>query len=90
MVRDLKFLWEEQSQQRLDEQAEKVRDSVNAALKGWAESSGEGCDYTDNVPKQCLSPVGHWYEVPNLLLNGTLAKLLKERPQVTTLMLHNM
>ena len=22
---------------------------------------------------QCLHPVGHWYEVPNLLRNGTLA-----------------
>lgn len=43
----------------------------------------------DNVPKQCLCPVGHWYEIPNLLLNGTLAKMLKERPQLKTLMLHN-
>mmetsp|Transcript_38350 Transcript_38350/g.82623 ORF Transcript_38350/g.82623 Transcript_38350/m.82623 type:complete len:278 (+) Transcript_38350:261-1094(+) len=89
MVRDLKFLWEEQSQQRLDEQAEKVRDSIHSALMGWAKENGEGADYTDNVPKQCLCPVGHWYELPNLLLNGTLAKLLKERPQLTTLMLHN-
>jgi len=89
MVRDLKFLWEEQSQQRLDEQAEKVRDSIHSALMGWAKENGEGADYADNVPKQCLCPVGHWYELPNLLLNGTLAKLLKERPQLTTLMLHN-
>ncbi|KAL9182544.1 hypothetical protein ACHAXT_013196 [Thalassiosira profunda] len=89
MVRDLKFLWEEQSRQRLDEQAEKVRDSVHSALMGWAESNGEGSDYRDNEPKQCLSPVGHWYEIPNLLLNGTLAKMLRERPQLQTLMLHN-
>ena len=27
---------------------------------------------------QCLHPVGHWYEVPNLLRNGTLARLLAE------------
>ena len=89
MVRDLKFLWEEQSKQRLDEQAEKVRDSVHSALMGWAESNGEGSDYVDNEPKQCLSPVGHWYEIPNLLLNGTLAKMLSDRPQLKTLMLHN-
>jgi len=89
MVRDLKFLWEEQSHQRLDEQAEKVRDSVHSALMGWAKSHGEGSDYVDNVPKQCLCPVGHWYEIPNLLLNGTLRKILKERPQLKTLMLHN-
>jgi hypothetical protein len=33
--------------------------------------------------------VGHWYEVPNLLRNGTLAALLEERPQLKTLVLHN-
>ncbi len=36
-----------------------------------------------------IGPVGHWYEVPNLFLNGTLARMLKERPQLKTLMLHN-
>jgi len=89
MVRDLKFLWEEQSQQKLDEQAQKVRENLHAALMGWAKSNGEGSDYRDNVPKQCLCPVGHWYEVPNLLLNGTLAKMLRDRPQLKTLMVHN-
>ena len=29
---------------------------------------GEANDYLDNLPLQCLHPVGHWYEVPNLLL----------------------
>jgi hypothetical protein len=33
--------------------------------------------------------VGHWYEVPNLLLNGTLARLLADRPQLKYLLLHN-
>ena len=89
MARDLKFFWNEQSHQRLDEQAEKVRDSVHTALMGWAESNGEGSDYTDNSPKQCLSPIGHWYEIPNLILNGTLANMLRDRPQLKTLMLHN-
>ena len=40
-------------------------------------------------PLQCLHPVGHWYEIPNLLRNGTLAALLKERPQLQHLVLHN-
>ena len=53
-VRDLKFLFQEQKHQKLDEQAQKVQDSLYAALLGWAESSGEGSDYTLNVPKQCL------------------------------------
>jgi hypothetical protein len=89
MVRDLRFAWEEMPQQLLDEQAQKVRDSLRHALIQWATQAGEGSDYTDNVPQQCLHPVGHWYEVPNLLRNGVLAKLLDERPQLTTLLLHN-
>lgn len=89
MVRDLKFLWQEQSHQKLDVQAQKVQDHLQHALMNWAQSSGEGSDYRDNIPKQCLCPIGHWYEVPNLLLNGTLAKMLKERPQLKTLMVHN-
>ena len=89
MVRDLRFAWEEMAQQVLDEQQQKVRDSLRAALIGWAESTGEGGDYTDNLPLQCLHPVGHWYELPNMLLNGTLATLLEKRPQLEYLMLHN-
>ena len=50
MVRDLRFLWEEMPQQRLDEQQQKVRDSLRAALLNWARSAGEGSDYTDNLP----------------------------------------
>jgi hypothetical protein len=89
MERDLRFMWEELPQQILDEQAQKVRDSLRHALIGWAKQAGEGSDYADNVPLQCLHPVGHWFEIPNLLRNGTLARLLKERPQLKHLMLHN-
>jgi hypothetical protein len=89
MERDLRFMWEELPQEILDEQAQKVRDSLRNALIGWAKQAGEGSDYTDNVPIQCLHPVGHWFEIPNLLRNGMLAKLLKQRPQLKHLMLHN-
>jgi hypothetical protein len=88
-VRDLRFAWEEMPQQTLDVQQQKVRDSLRTALIGWAQGTGESSDYTDNLPQQCLHPVGHWYEVPNLLRNGTLAALLEERPQLKTLVLHN-
>jgi hypothetical protein len=87
--RDLRFLWEEMPQQLLDEQAQKVRQSLQAALIGWARQAGEAADYTDNVPLQCLHPVGHWYEVPNLFRNGILARLFAERPNLKYLMLHN-
>ncbi len=89
MARDLRFAWEELPQQLLDEQAQKVQDSLRSALIGWAESAGEGSDYTDNIPSQCLHPTGHWYEVPNLLRNGVLRRLLSERPQLQYLLVHN-
>jgi hypothetical protein len=89
MERDLRFAWEELPQQMLDEQAQKVRESLRATLIAWARQMGEGSSYTDNVPMQCLHPVGHWYEVPNLLRNGTLLRLLRERPSLQYLMVHN-
>jgi hypothetical protein len=89
MVRDLRFHWEETPQRIQDEQKQKVIESAHSALIGWAQSMGEGSDYTDNVPHQCLHPVGHWFEIPNLLLNGVLEQLLRERPALRYLMLHN-
>ena len=88
-VRDLRFAWEEMPQQTLDAQQQKARESGRAALIAWAQTTGEASDYRDNLPGQCLHPVGHWYEVPNLLRNGTLAVLLQDRPQLKTLLVHN-
>jgi len=89
MPRDLRFAWEEMPQQILDVQAQKVHESLHAALIGWAEAAGGGSDYTDNVPLQCLHPTGHWFEVPNMLRNGVLARLLHARPALKHLLLHN-
>ncbi len=89
MARDLQFAWQEMPQQVLDQQQQKVRDSARAALTRWAKQMGEGTDYTDNMPMQCLHPVGHWYEVPNMLRNGTLHQLLQSRPNLKYMMLHN-
>ncbi|MBM3844793.1 MAG: UTP--glucose-1-phosphate uridylyltransferase [Verrucomicrobia bacterium] len=88
--RDLRFAWEEMAQQHLDEQQQKVRDSLRASLIRWAQTAGEASDYTDNTPMQCMHPIGHWYEVPNLLRNGLLAQLLARNPQLKHLMLHNL
>ncbi len=89
MVRDLRFAWEETTHQVLDERKQRVRDSAHQALIGWATAAGEGSDYTDNEPLQCLHPVGHWYEIPNLLRNGVLRDLLSERPNLKYLLVHN-
>jgi hypothetical protein len=67
----------------------KCRTACARALIAWARQAGEAADYTDNLPLQCLHPVGHWYEVPNLLRNGVLAALLEQRPQLKYLLLHN-
>lgn len=87
--RDLIFAFTEMPQQMLDAQAQKLREHLHEALIGWAKQSGEASDYRDNVPLQCLHPVGHWFELPNMLRNGTLQKLLTERPQLRYLLLHN-
>jgi hypothetical protein len=89
MVRDLRFAWEETAQQLLDAQAQKVRSSVRSALIAWALQAGEGSNYTDNLPLQCLHPVGHWYEIPNLFRNGVLKNLLAANPKLRYLMVHN-
>jgi hypothetical protein len=89
MARDLRFAWEEMPQQLLDEPAQKVRESLHSSLISWARQAGEASNYTDNLPMQCLHPVGHWYELPNLLRNGVLPRLLDECPRLRYLMLHN-
>jgi hypothetical protein len=43
---------------------------LHAALINWAKSAGEAEDYRDNISSQCIHPVGHWYEIPNLLLHN--------------------
>jgi hypothetical protein len=89
MVRDLRYAWEETTLQVLDAQAQKVREGLHAALIQWAQISGEASDYIDNAPMQSLHPVGHWYEIANLLRNGTLEQLLATRPQLKYLLIHN-
>ncbi|WP_205500851.1 UTP--glucose-1-phosphate uridylyltransferase [Rufibacter psychrotolerans] len=89
MERDLRFLWEEMPQETLDENKQKVREAGRRALISWAKAKGEGSDYVDNIASQRFSPLGHWYEVSNLLRNGVLAQILEENPQLETLMLHN-
>jgi hypothetical protein len=66
-----------------------VRESLHHTLIQWARQAGEGSNYTDNLPLQCLHPVGHWYEISNLLRNGTLLRLLGEYPRLNYLMVHN-
>jgi hypothetical protein len=89
MKRDLRYLWEEMPQQLLDDQAQKFLESLHSALLSWVENMGQGSDYRDNLPHQCLHPVGHWYEIPNMFINGTLLKMFEENPDLKYIMSHN-
>ncbi len=83
MVRDLRFAWEEMPQQMLDEQAaEGPREPARRADRLGASAPARAATTPTTCPLQCLHPVGHWYEVPNLLRNGVLRRLLAERPQL--------
>ena len=87
--RDLRFLWEEMLQEKLDENKQKVVDALHETLIHWARAKGEGNDYTDNIALQRLTPLGHWYEVPNLIRNGILARMIQDYPGIQHLLLHN-
>jgi galactokinase/mevalonate kinase-like predicted kinase len=89
MVRDLTFLWEVATHERLDENKEKVREAARRAILDWTRAAGEGSDYVDNLPIQRFNPPGHFYEVPNLLRNGILAQMLRDFPNLRWLMVHN-
>ena len=88
-VGGLVLLFEEGLRERLDENKQKVREAARKATIAWARSMGEGADYTDNVPIQRFNPPGHFYEVPTMLRNGVLARLLDEYPRLNWLMVHN-
>jgi galactokinase/mevalonate kinase-like predicted kinase len=89
MARDLTFLWEEAIHETLDENQQKVRDAGRRAILEWAKASGEGSDYTDNLPVQRFNPPGHFYEVPNLVRTGLLGRILEQHPGLKWLLVHN-
>ncbi|MBI4707833.1 MAG: UTP--glucose-1-phosphate uridylyltransferase [Candidatus Omnitrophica bacterium] len=83
------FYWEEQLMQKMDDNVQKVQDDVHRALIDWAKSKGEGEDYSENKNILRFNPPGHWYEVPNLLKNGLLARMIKENENLKYLLCHN-
>jgi UDP-N-acetylglucosamine pyrophosphorylase len=89
MERDLRFYWEEQLQQKLDENVQKVQDSQRNAFIEWTKSKGEGEDFSESNPLLRFNPPGHWYEIPNLLKNGVLAKMIQDNPDLKYLLCHN-
>jgi hypothetical protein len=66
-----------------------VRDSGRKGLLDWVADKGEASDYRDNVATQCVHPVGHFYEIANLVINGTLRRLLEAQPSLRHFLVHN-
>ena len=87
--RDLRFLYEEDLRQKQNENVQKLQDNIHGALIEWAKSRGEGEDYSENKPLMRFNPQGHWYEIPNLIKNGVLAKMIKDNPNLNYLLCHN-
>jgi len=88
-ARDLRFAWEQLPEQKLEERKQKVRDSGRKGLLDWVADKGEASDYRDNVATQCVHPVGHFYEIANLVINGTLQRLLAAQPSIRHFLVHN-
>lgn len=89
MERDLRFYWEEMLHQKLDKNVQKIQDDAHSALIEWAREKGEGEDYSENSCILRFNPLGHWYEVPNLIRNGTLSKMIRANPGLKYLLCHN-
>ena len=89
MERDLRFYWEEQLQQKMDDNVQKVQDDLHRALIEWAKSKGEGEDYSENKHILRFNPPGHWYEIPNLMKNGVLAGMIRDNENLKYLLCHN-
>ena len=89
MARDLRFAWEEMPQQVLDVQAQKVRESLQAALIAWAERAGGGSDYTDNVPLAVPAPGGPLVRGPQPVAQRHARRAAGRAAALKYLMLHN-
>lgn len=50
---------------------------------------GPGEDFTAGPAGQQFHPPGHWYEIPNLIRNGTLGRMLEDNPALSYLLVHN-
>ena len=78
MARDLRFAWEETLHQVLDEQAQKVLDSLHAALIAWAEGMGEfyGSSYIVNPRGTIEAQAG--YDQDELLVHEIDLDMIRE------------
>lgn len=58
-------------------------------LVKWISGLGPGEEFNLNYPIKRFYPAGHWYEIPNLIRNGTLGRMLKDNSNLRYLLVHN-
>ena len=90
MERDLRFAWEEMPQQLLDEQAQKVRESLHATLIAWAQAVGRGRATTPTTcPRSASTRSATGTKSRTCCATACWRACSQERPQLQHLMLHN-
>lgn len=89
MVRDLKLIRDKELRKTAVGEASHDRETQHKAIIDWVKAKVEGSDYSDNEPFLRFNPPGHWYEIPNLLKNGTMAKLLNDNPGLKYILASN-
>lgn len=50
---------------------------------------GPGEEFVSGPVIKRFYPAGHWYEIPNLIRNGTLSRMLSDNPNLRHLLVHN-
>ena len=89
MARDLRFAWEEMPQQVLDVQAQKVRESLHAALIAWAEAPAAAPTIPTTCPCSACTRWDTGSRSPTCCATARSGGMLAERPQLKYLLLHN-
>ncbi|MBI1976047.1 MAG: hypothetical protein HYS56_00890 [Candidatus Omnitrophica bacterium] len=82
---DLEFaLLEEPRERALTPQQRKIQKDAAGSMIHWVDQRTEetGRIYRHNTPPQRLVPPGHLYEIPSMMVNGALARMLLENPRM--------
>jgi len=70
------------------EKRRRARDRLDRLIR-WTRQRGPGEDLDLGPARGRFHPPGHWYEIPNLIRNGTLGRMLEENPDLDYLLVHN-
>ncbi len=86
---DLREFWKPRVRRIRDREARRRERDRLESLVRWTARMGPGEDFTLGPPRLRFHPPGHWYEIPNLIRNGTLGRMLEDNPDLNYLLVHN-